>query len=191
MSRKPIAVPDRPRPRTGRLCLDLVATVRGRFGASTEDGLANEVGVSRWLSDLGLQSVPPPDPAGAELLRRLREAIFRLATYVAGVGDGDPASPTDLALVNETAAGPVVVSRLAPAEDGSAGLTAQRPTPTFDQVLALIARDAVDLLGGPEAARLHQCQAEVCGSFYLDTSRGGLRRWCSSASCGNRMRVQT
>src|SRR3954451_19800306 len=98
MFRTPTAVVDRPRPRTGRLCLDLVATVRGRFGKSTQDGLADDIGVSRWLSDIGLPSVPPPDPAGAELLRGLREAIFRLATYVAGAGDGAPASPADLAL---------------------------------------------------------------------------------------------
>ena len=60
---------------------------------------------------------------------------------------------------------------------------------TPEQALALIARDLVDLVGGPHRVRLHQCEADVCGTFFVDTSRAGSRRWCSSATCGNRARV--
>ncbi|NEB51259.1 CGNR zinc finger domain-containing protein, partial [Streptomyces griseus] len=57
-------------------------------------------------------------------------------------------------------------------------------------LLAVVARDAVDLLTDPAArAALRRCQGEDCHRLYLDTSRGGRRRWCSGEVCGNRERV--
>lgn len=57
-------------------------------------------------------------------------------------------------------------------------------------LLAVVARDAVDLLTDPVArAALRRCQGEACHRLYLDTSRGGRRRWCSGEVCGNRERV--
>src|SRR5690606_23867005 len=36
--------------------------------------------------------------------------------------------------------------------------------------------------------RLRQCEA--CSWLFLDTSRGGRRRWCSMATCGNRAKAR-
>lgn len=48
----------------------------------------------------------------------------------------------------------------------------------------------MDLLTDPAArAALRRCQGEDCHRLYLDTSRGGRRRWCSGEVCGNRERV--
>ena len=52
------------------------------------------------------------------------------------------------------------------------------------RILAWIARSAIELLGGPDAARLHECPA--CGRFFLASRQRQV--WCSS-SCGNRTRV--
>jgi predicted RNA-binding Zn ribbon-like protein len=60
---------------------------------------------------------------------------------------------------------------------------------TTDAILHRIAADAVSVTTGAPAARLRQCAAHTCGTFFLDTSRAGNRKWCSSASCGNRVRV--
>ena len=53
-----------------------------------------------------------------------------------------------------------------------------------NRILASIARSAIELLGGPDAARLRECLA--CGRFFL-ASRP-RQTWCSDA-CGNRTRV--
>jgi predicted RNA-binding Zn ribbon-like protein len=52
------------------------------------------------------------------------------------------------------------------------------------RILASIARSAIELLGGPDAARLRGCPA--CGRFFVTSRRAQL--WCSAA-CGNRSRV--
>jgi predicted RNA-binding Zn ribbon-like protein len=62
--------------------------------------------------------------------------------------------------------------------------------PTCEALLAIVARDAVDLFTDPVArSRLRRCAGEDCTLVYLDTSRGRRRQWCSSEVCGNRERV--
>ncbi len=54
-------------------------------------------------------------------------------------------------------------------------------------MLAALATDAVHLLTGPDAARLRQCANPDCILTFV--ARNPRRRWCSSALCGNRVRV--
>ncbi|MBZ9993133.1 CGNR zinc finger domain-containing protein [Mesorhizobium sp. BH1-1-4] len=37
--------------------------------------------------------------------------------------------------------------------------------------------------------RVRECKGRQCGWLFLDTSRGGRRRWCSDETCGTRSRV--
>ncbi len=43
-------------------------------------------------------------------------------------------------------------------------------------------------IGGPHADRLGVCQAPVCDRVYLDASKNGTRRFCSTA-CQNRVKA--
>jgi predicted RNA-binding Zn ribbon-like protein len=56
-------------------------------------------------------------------------------------------------------------------------------------LLATVARDGVDLFGGPLAQRIRECEGEGCALLFVDTSRSGERRWCSMAGCGNKAKV--
>jgi predicted RNA-binding Zn ribbon-like protein len=56
--------------------------------------------------------------------------------------------------------------------------------------VAAFARDAVELLTGPLAARVRQCDGVRCGLVFVDTSRPGRRRWCSMEHCGNRAKLR-
>jgi predicted RNA-binding Zn ribbon-like protein len=56
---------------------------------------------------------------------------------------------------------------------------------TAAQVLSTVARDAIDLFTGPNAARIRQCAGPRCALVFVDTSRPGQRRWCSMERCGN------
>lgn len=176
--------------KTGRLCLELVATVRSRMSELPQDDIAETTRLIDWLTTLGLLTPKPPAQSDIAKFQALREAIYRLATAVTGGAHRDAPRAADIALINEHARHDAPVAQLRTTSSrGGTTLTTEVARPTVAQVLTMLARDAVDLLTGPEIGRLHQCQASSCGSFYLDTSRGGQRRWCSSASCGNRVRV--
>lgn len=55
--------------------------------------------------------------------------------------------------------------------------------------LAPIAAAAVEVAGSADAARLRECDAPDCARWFVDTSKGGRRRWCSMARCGNRAKA--
>lgn len=42
----------------------------------------------------------------------------------------------------------------------------------------------------PVERRIGRCAADLCGGYFLDTSRFKPRRWCSMDSCGNRAKVR-
>jgi predicted RNA-binding Zn ribbon-like protein len=46
------------------------------------------------------------------------------------------------------------------------------------------------LLASIEITRVKQCPGPTCGWVFLDVTRNRSRRWCNSAECGNRSRVQ-
>ncbi|MFC4121688.1 CGNR zinc finger domain-containing protein [Nonomuraea zeae] len=121
----------------------------------------------------------PVSAALLEQARELREAIHRAGTAVAGGGLPEPA---DEELLNRWSArnrAHLVLS----------GGRARWRLPQADPVraaLAVIATDAVATLGGDDAIK--RCEQPTCGGLFVDTSRGGRRRWCSMATCGNRMK---
>ncbi|WP_255592592.1 CGNR zinc finger domain-containing protein [Bordetella sp. BOR01] len=51
-----------------------------------------------------------------------------------------------------------------------------------------LALSAQSLIADGLLPRLHEC--EGCTWLFLDTSRGGRRRWCSMATCGNRAKAR-
>jgi len=52
-----------------------------------------------------------------------------------------------------------------------------------------VARDGVELLSGPLAARVRKCANPSCAILFVDSSRSNRRRWCSMAACGNKAKV--
>ncbi|MFJ3953780.1 CGNR zinc finger domain-containing protein [Streptomyces libani] len=35
---------------------------------------------------------------------------------------------------------------------------------------------------------IKRCEQRTCGGLFVDTSRGRRRRWCSTATCGNKVK---
>jgi predicted RNA-binding Zn ribbon-like protein len=173
--------------RTGRPCLDLVHT--GGEGALTRweivndpDDLGRLLGVILRLPSL------PANRADLAAMRTLRTALTRIAYDLAEGSPPrvpiDPPDPDDIAIVNAAAAAPPLTPALRP--DGGATFVA----PTAAAALSTLARDAIDLIGGPLARRIRVCAAENCGLLLVDTSRPGQRRWCSMEFCGNRTKIR-
>jgi predicted RNA-binding Zn ribbon-like protein len=167
--------------KAGRLCLDFVASVGERWRRNFER-LRTPEDLGRWLVEASLVRVSPAVTQDQlEQARALREAIHRLAKR-AGRATPDPG---DVDVVNRWAAEPPPAPQLAP--DGRT--VAWRAGEPVEAALAAIARDAVDLVSGPLAARVRECAAPDCALLFVDTSRPGRRRWCSMAACGNRVKT--
>jgi predicted RNA-binding Zn ribbon-like protein len=164
----------------GRVSLDFIAT----SGARSGELLPAPTSLAAWLLAAGLTE-RPSEVSGAELdqAHALRAALSRLVR--AALGDG-AFRRGDLNLINAAA------SRQPPLRSlglrGGALLSREAP-PQVDQCLGVIARDAIDLLAGPQRALLRSCAAEDCSGNYVDLSRGGRRKWCTTTGCGNRIRV--
>jgi predicted RNA-binding Zn ribbon-like protein len=63
------------------------------------------------------------------------------------------------------------------------------PEPWITTLLAPVLWSAADLLVGPQLSCVRQCTNPACGWLFLDTSKGGNRRWCSMSACGNRAKA--
>ncbi|MFI0723710.1 CGNR zinc finger domain-containing protein [Streptomyces sp. NPDC021224] len=168
--------------RSGRLCLAFVATVGERWRGRYER-LREPSDLARWYCEAGLLQEPPDvTRSGLESARVLREAVHRLARAVLA---GQAPSPADEAAVNAAAAAPPLV----PVLSGGTGRLALPAARGQQAALSTVARDAVDLFSGPAAARLRACASPECALLFVDTSRPGRRRWCSSEACGGKDRA--
>lgn len=166
----------------GRLSLDLAWTLRYRAVWPTEL-LAEPDHLCRWFAVVGLPA--PATASGRDLVkaRTLREAIHRA---VALVVDGRPIEPTDLAVINRSAAQPTPHPVLA--SDGTSHLVAP-PGREVAAGLAVVARDAIELLGADDG-RLRRCEGPLCSLVFHDASRPGTRRWCQATGCGNKVNTK-
>ncbi|MYQ40610.1 Conserved protein containing a Zn-ribbon-like motif, possibly RNA-binding [Streptomyces sp. LamerLS-316] len=170
----------------GRVCLDLVAT--GPASGAYER-LDRPPRLAEWLVACRLVPCGTPlaavDETWVARFRQLRTGIDRLMSAQLTGGSAD----TALERVNTLAAGAPPGLR-AVRDRGGTLVRAPIADPGCGELLAAVARDAVDLLTDPVArAGLRRCEGDACRRLYLDTSRGRRRRWCSSEVCGNRERV--
>lgn len=168
----------------GRLSLDLAATVRRR-GSVPNDVLHGVGAVGRWLVAAGLlESEPALTGAQAKQFIALREAIWTV-TDSAIKGETLPAEATQA--INTAARKPLAVPQL---DAQSCCVTVATAAPV-DTALATIARDAIDLIGGPLRVRIKACEQADCQMLFVDTSPSKRRRWCSMDRCGSRAKLTT
>ncbi|MGW3495944.1 CGNR zinc finger domain-containing protein [Streptomyces sp. NPDC001020] len=168
--------------RSGRLCLAFVATVGERW-RDNHERLRRPSDLGRWCREAGLLDEPVTvtsrDLAEA---RELREAIYRQAQRVIS---GRREARRDEALINSAAGAPPLVPVL---RSGRVHLTLP-PSEAGQAVLSTLARDAIDLFGSSACGRIRECASHECGLLFVDTSRPGKRRWCSSSACGGKERA--
>ncbi|BBB00868.1 hypothetical protein RVR_8046 [Actinacidiphila reveromycinica] len=158
--------------------LDFAATLRARRSARFEM-FASPDRLDAWYVESGLvDAVSPARPADVERAKALREAVYALVTarrlgeeYAAGA----------LAVLNAAARERPAAPQLTP--------EGRRTVATSGEALSVVARRAVELLGGPDVHLLKECGNPECTRVYVDRSRGTRRQWCGMASCGNRFKA--
>ena len=166
---------------SGDRALNFVATFADRHRDGVER-LREPTDLDRWLIAAGLPLSTQATSRDLRAARQLRETINRL---VRASLRGRPGELTDVAELNAWAQRP----QLAPQLDVEfqSSWASSRPVTA---ALALIARDAVELLTGPERHLIRECSAApACSLLYLDRSRGARRRWCEMDRCGSRAKM--
>ena len=169
--------------------------VRGK----EREGVGTPAELARWLREHGLPTDADAytytdldedadadtdiDETAVRHFLTLRNAIRSLLHAAA---ERAPLPEPDTATLNKASAQaprwPVLAGTAEPGY-GVIELTTADPLPS---VRAQIARDAIELLGGPLREDVRACHAPGCVQYFIkDHPR---REWCSAA-CGNRARV--
>jgi predicted RNA-binding Zn ribbon-like protein len=178
---------------SGNLAVDLANTRRLHEGAVVDDFRA-PADLLAWLEEAELAQAPAgaeefrTPPVARTLLtevRRLRQDVERL---LVAHRTGEHQAPHVLYGLN----------RVLEASRASATLRVGPGDPRLVEVetgegplvvLAPIARAAAKLVIDIEPARLRRCASDRCERWFIDTSKGGRRKWCSMATCGNRAKA--
>ena len=172
----------------GHLALDFCNTVGEHLATQPDEMLLDWESFLRWATQTGL--IAPQTyaellhhPAPVEKIVHLREAIYRIGLAIAR---GDSIPSRDLLTLREHANAPkptVVV--------GQDGLR-WRPDPqqASEQLLAILASEALSLFCSPRSSHIGICEGGLCGWLFLDESRGRRRRWCDMKDCGNRAKAR-
>ena len=181
-------------------------TARGR----DDDPIATPAALDAWLEatlPLGHAAESPshdadrrlPSPGGPSRTslpeaRRLFDEAIRLRTAFAEAleavrGRRSVPAPSLAVIERSLSAGRW---RRSVATSGPALALESEPVPSSDPLARLspLAADLIELLSGADPDRLRTCADEACGRWFLDTSRGGRRRWCSMSTCGNRAKAE-
>jgi predicted RNA-binding Zn ribbon-like protein len=164
----------------GRVCLDLVNTVRERY-LGGRDLLTGPAELARWLVAAGLSDRRPRVTAAwlAEFVA-LREAIDAVVT--------GRATPEAVRLLNAAAGrAPVPVPQLR-LRAGAVERATPRPADPVAAALVRIAADAIDV--ATDGTLIRECGAGDCSLRFADHSQKRNRQWCSMARCGNRVKAR-
>ncbi len=165
----------------GEAALDLTNTVYRRWPEMGADLFTDTDALSTWLTWAGLlpsskNAAPVVDEELLDEVRALREHLW----LVFDAQRERHAIPQDaFAAVLEAArrrAEHVTV-------DADGALTAA----DADGAIAVLAMNAISLILDPPAQGVRAC--DRCGWFFVDSSRGRRRRWCSMKTCGNQAKV--
>jgi predicted RNA-binding Zn ribbon-like protein len=167
--------------------------------AGVHDALGEIADVQLWVRAVGRRMRLTPalgdtdvvTIADAHRLVELREAVRRLAADQTH----DPRSlgqsaVTDksaaISIVNAAAAASFVSPELVSDDPKLARRDAWLGGSFVDAFIAVIAREAIELMASPQWQQLRHCVAPGCAYYFL--KEHFRREWCS-AICGNRARV--
>jgi predicted RNA-binding Zn ribbon-like protein len=177
----------------GHPALDFVNTLDERPFESPIENLATHRDLVRFaeLAKLIEPSIAErlrklSGPACSRVAKRARELREHLHGVLAAAHAGQPLPQIDLDAIGAAiqaahAARALVVSH----SPGLAGYDWSRPFAP-DTPLHACALSIEHLLVNVDQKRIRKCGASDCDVYYVDTSKGQHRQWCSMKACGNR-----
>ena len=186
----------------GHPVLDLVNTVdpQGLTRVPTIDYLESYSDLVKWSRAAGVldekqertllaMGYANPARAAREFRRalELRDLIYRIFGSVAQHQRPNSADVSELGSLAALARSSQVLVR----EPGAFMWRWKEPV-AFDLPVLALADSASALLTqfGAFGSRIRMCEGSPCGWLFIDTSKGGKRRWCSMDMCGNRAKAK-
>lgn len=168
------------------LALDFINTAYG-VGDGQQDCLVNDEAVVSWLKRAGqlTDDFAETPPKGlltlAHELRNCARAVVTAA--IAG-------APVDLATVNHVLDAGQPAKTIERDEQAHAfRIATRRRNNEPASLLEPIAASLASLLTSDKFEYVKQCEAHDCVLLFHDLTKSHRRRWCSMATCGNRMKV--
>jgi predicted RNA-binding Zn ribbon-like protein len=135
----------------------------------------------------GPAALRPQGVGDDEALARVRTVRKALRDVAHAVSHGRPAEPDSLAEVNRAIAARERIELVRSPDGVSVGHS--HVGDPLDDALARLADPLVHEIGAGRADRVRICANDTCRWVFFDESRGGQRRWCDMASCGNRAKA--
>lgn len=168
------------------LALDFINTEYG-VDDRHQDSLTDDKNVESWLEMAGLlpQSTDQKKPYG--LLDTALELRKCLRAVVSAAMNG---VPVDVSVINQVLEAGRPISRLEWDDQARAFRVATHQRDRSPaSLLAPVAESLVGLVTGDKFEFVRQCEAQDCELLFHDLTKSHRRRWCSMATCGNRMKV--
>ena len=192
--------PERPappwRPTTGEgpfdLALELVNT-QAPVERADGDRLRTPEQLLAWLAERGLglgrlEALAASPPETAHLLTEARRLRADVADGLEALRERRAVPPGVVYGIDRVLAERCVSRRLR-RESTLLRLEEEPREVSLLALLSPVALSAAELLTGADARRVRRCAAADCDAWFVDTSKGGRRRWCSMATCGNRAKA--
>jgi predicted RNA-binding Zn ribbon-like protein len=177
----------------GHPALDLVNTLDERPFDQPIENLAGYRDLVRFAELAGLIApalaarlqtlAGPACPRAAKRARELREHVHGV---LAAMHERRPVSQRDLDAIGSAVRAARAARALAPSSSRRLAAYRWQRMAAADVPLHACALAVEDLLTNVDRARIRKCQASDCGVYFVDTSKGHRRRWCSMQNCGNR-----
>src|SRR5262249_29458093 len=115
-----------------------------------------------------------------------REAIYSVFRAIA---DGETVREPDFAALT-IAIGAAPSRHALVRAGGRYAWSVGDPKPSAAHMLAPVLWSAGDLILAADRRHIRRCANEECLWLFIDDSKGGTRRWCDMASCGNRAKAR-
>jgi predicted RNA-binding Zn ribbon-like protein len=177
----------------GDVVLDFVNTVTGRNGRPRDwvpsfEALADWAAAARLLPKGQCQSlkrlsrhVSEDASAALRTARKLREVLYRVLMRSI---DGGSWGKEDLQYLHQIWCHALGRHSLRSVRGSVQPVLLQSST-DLEAIGSLLAVRAMDVLRDLPVTRLRQCAGPNCAWLFIDSSKGGRRRWCDMATCGN------
>jgi predicted RNA-binding Zn ribbon-like protein len=160
-----------------RLCFAFAGTLGDRGTNTPFERLNQPSDLERWCVESGwAQEAVQCTTDQLQTAKILREAIQRAGVALAR---RKRLSGEDISIINLAADCPPMSPKLQ-----ADGKTVEWNRTSVAAILSTVARDFIEICTSSLRTRVHICSNPSCGIPFVDTSRAGVRRWCSMQTCG-------
>ena len=176
----------------GILCLDFVNTIHDRINEPERDYWVTHVHLLQWALKAGiirpgnyealLKHFESSSVLGPKLLKetiKVRELLYRIFHPLSS---GKKIAKKDLKAFNAILSKCLSHLRLKAHDKGFSQSWQLIPGESMI-VIAPVIYSAYELLLSDRLNKIKECSN--CGWLFLDTTKNGIRRWCSMSTCGS------